>query len=157
MAIGSFNLEIFGNCVAVQAEQDVTTFDMRYAINEKEIRNLVKRLVKNGYTYAGYDAWKDLDNAIMVARIHIDQPTHVNCRCTPSVALKWRHPGQIPEIKKVIFNPPATIVMWEDGTKTVVKCRKGEEYSKEAGLAFCVMKKTYGSKFHRMFKDWCKE
>lgn len=72
-------------------------------------------------------------------------------------SIKWRHPGQIPEIKKVIFNPPATIVMWEDGTKTVVKCRKGEEYSKEAGLAFCVMKKTYGSKFHRMFKDWCKE
>ena len=27
-------------------------------------------------------------------------------------------------IKKVIFNPPATIVFWEDGSKTVVKCRE---------------------------------
>ena len=25
-------------------------------------------------------------------------------------------------IKEVIFNDPATIVYWEDGTKTVVKC-----------------------------------
>lgn len=25
-------------------------------------------------------------------------------------------------IKKVIFNDPATIVLWNDGTKTVVKC-----------------------------------
>ena len=25
-------------------------------------------------------------------------------------------------VSKIIFNPPATIVFWEDGTKTVVKC-----------------------------------
>ena len=25
-------------------------------------------------------------------------------------------------IKNVIFNPPATIVFWKDGTKTIVKC-----------------------------------
>ena len=27
-------------------------------------------------------------------------------------------------IKNVIFNPPATIVFWEDGSKTVVKCQE---------------------------------
>ena len=26
-------------------------------------------------------------------------------------------------IKKVIFNPPATVVYWSDGSKTVVKCQ----------------------------------
>lgn len=31
-----------------------------------------------------------------------------------------------PQIKNVIFNPPATIVFWIDGTKTVVKCQNGE-------------------------------
>ena len=30
----------------------------------------------------------------------------------------------IPDIKKVIFNPPATIVLWADGTKTVVKAQE---------------------------------
>ena len=34
-----------------------------------------------------------------------------------------------PGIKKVIFNDPATIVLWDDGTKTVVKCSEGDTYS----------------------------
>ena len=34
------------------------------------------------------------------------------------------------EIKRVVFNDPATIVFWKDGTKTVVKCSKGDTFSK---------------------------
>lgn len=46
-----------------------------------------------------------------------------------------KHKGNtLPEIKKVIFNPPATIVFWLDGTKTVVKCKEGEEFSEWAEL-----------------------
>ena len=44
-------------------------------------------------------------------------------------------------IEKVIFNPPATIVLWNDGTKTVVKCHVKDRYSKEVGLAMCISKK----------------
>lgn len=33
----------------------------------------------------------------------------------------------------VIFNGPATIVFWNDGTKTVVKCSDGDEYDPESG------------------------
>ncbi len=40
-------------------------------------------------------------------------------------------------IKKVIFNPPATIVFWKDGTKTVVKAR-GEAFDPEKGLAMAI-------------------
>ena len=32
---------------------------------------------------------------------------------------------KLPEIKNVIFNEPATIIIWKDGTKTVVKCQEG--------------------------------
>ena len=72
-----------------------------------------------------------------------------------NVTLPWHHPSN-PEIKKVIFNPPATIVFWKDGSeKTIVKCREGEVYTPEAGLAFCVMKKLYGKDFHKQFKKWC--
>ena len=62
----------------------------------------------------------------------------------------------IPKIKKVIFNDPATIVLWDDGTKTVVKCQNGDEYSKEKGLALCIAKKHLGNKsnFNKEFKRW---
>ena len=56
----------------------------------------------------------------------------------------------IPNVKKVIFNNPATIVFWEDGSKTVVKCSEEfEDYDKEKGLAFCFLKKLYGDKYYQ--------
>ena len=60
-----------------------------------------------------------------------------------------------PAIKKVIFNPPATIVLWKDGTKTVVKCKEGDQFDKWAGLSLCISKKIFGRKFHKVFKEWC--
>lgn len=47
--------------------------------------------------------------------------------------------------KKIIFNPPATIVFWEDGSKTVVKCRKGTEFDPYYGFTCALAKKIYGS------------
>ena len=54
--------------------------------------------------------------------------------------------------KKVIFNDPATIVYWEDGSKTVVKCGPYDIYDREKGFAMCVLKQLYGDKFHAMLK-----
>ena len=68
-----------------------------------------------------------------------------------------RKTNTLPKIKKVIFNDPATIVLWDDGTKTIVKCSLDDTYSKWAGLAFCVCKKLMGDDFHKAFKYWCKE
>ena len=54
--------------------------------------------------------------------------------------------NQAPVLSKPpIFNPPATICYWNDGTKTVVKCQEGDPYSPEAGLALCYMKKILGN------------
>lgn len=62
-------------------------------------------------------------------------------------------------IKKVIFNEPATIVLWEDDTKTVVKCGKNDTYDAEKGLALCIAKKYLGNKsnFNNVFKEWLPE
>ena len=49
---------------------------------------------------------------------------------------------RMPEIEKVIFNDPATIVLWSDGTKTVVKTHD-EPYSKEHGLAMCIARRYF--------------
>ena len=59
-------------------------------------------------------------------------------------------------IKDVIFNNPATIVKWSDGSKTVVKCQQGDIYNPELGLAMCVVKKCCGNKgnFNDVFKKW---
>ena len=63
---------------------------------------------------------------------------------------------RIPEIKNVIFNDPATIVFWEDGTKTVVKCQDGDEFDPEKGLAMAIAKKAYGNKgsYYNKMKKW---
>lgn len=63
------------------------------------------------------------------------------------------------EIKKVIFNDPATIVLWKDGTKTVVKCGKDDVYDEEKGLALCFMKKALRNKgsYNNTFKKYIKE
>lgn len=67
------------------------------------------------------------------------------------------HPGFSPETgagaevepDRIIFNDPATVVFWNDGTKTVVKCTKGDAFSPAAGFALCYMKKTMGEKAYR--------
>lgn len=48
--------------------------------------------------------------------------------------------------KKVIFNNPATIVYWSDGSKTVVKAQEGDGWDEEKGLAMCYIKKFIGLK-----------
>lgn len=65
----------------------------------------------------------------------------------------------IPSIKKVIFNKPATIVFWEDGSKTVVKCQDGDIYDPEKGLAMAISKKALGNQgnYCEVFKKWLPE
>ena len=58
-------------------------------------------------------------------------------------------------ITKVIFNNPATIVFWSDGTKTVVKCDERDEFDPEKGLAMAICKKYFGGGFYNdIFKKW---
>lgn len=47
----------------------------------------------------------------------------------------------MPEVRQVMFNPPATIVHWSDGTKTVARCNEQDTFSEEVGLAMACAKK----------------
>ena len=73
------------------------------------------------------------------------------CKCSLSPVKKTS------PIKKVVFNCPATIVYWTDGTKTVVKV-DGEEFDPEKGLAMAIAKKHLGNKgnYFNEFKKWIK-
>ena len=59
-------------------------------------------------------------------------------------------------IEKVIFNDPATIVFWNNGTKTVVKAQNNEPFDPEKGLAIAISKKFLGNKsnFNNVFKKY---
>lgn len=61
-------------------------------------------------------------------------------------------------IKNVIFNDPATIIFWNDGTKTVVKA-ENEKFDPEKGLAMAISKKVLGNKgnYYETFKKWLPE
>ena len=65
----------------------------------------------------------------------------------------------VPPFKKVIFNDPATIILWEDGTKTVVKAQDKDQFDKEKGLAMAIVKKALGNegRYYEIFKKWLKE
>ena len=56
-------------------------------------------------------------------------------------------------IHKVIFSGPATIVFWNDGSKTVVKCTKGDQLNYEMGIAMCALKKLFGDSYRYFKKD----
>lgn len=83
-------------------------------------------------------------------------------------------------IEKVLFQNPATIVFWSDGTKTVVNCmdnveikkkvvdgkevtirkpKKADTYSKEAGLAMAIVKKWAGNNgnYNNIFREFIPE
>ena len=66
----------------------------------------------------------------------------------------------LPTIKKVIYNNPATIIFWADGTKTVVQCQEGDSYDPEKGLAMAIAKKALGNtsrKLNDVLHKWEKK
>lgn len=61
------------------------------------------------------------------------------------------------QVRNVIFNPPATIVFWEDGMKTVVKCSKDDTYDPERGFELAFLKRVLGGgALRRLIRDWVK-
>ena len=63
---------------------------------------------------------------------------------------------KLPGIEKVISQAPATIVIWDDGSKTVVKCGDHDTYDPEKGLAICIAKKALGNKgsYYNVFRKY---
>jgi len=60
-----------------------------------------------------------------------------------TVTVRLDRQDAVPE--KVIYNDPATIVLWDDGTKTVVKCHPCDAYDPEKGFLLCCAKKLMGN------------
>lgn len=107
------------------------------------------------WEYIGISTYNELDYMLREVRGNlIDNSLVEYCRADVeatkgllnSVYGKPAFRGKEPSIKDGIFNGPATIVLWQDGTKTIVKAQNGEPVDKEKGLAMAIVKKVYGNK-----------
>jgi len=79
---------------------------------------------------------------------YFNRATHALPESTPNCKL--------PIPINIIFNNPATIVYWEDGTKTIVKIMEGDVYDEIIGVAMAYTKKLFGSNtdFKNMVKGF---
>lgn len=117
--------------------------------------NMTKQLMNSRYGLASADirdcfgdsAFDKIYNNIDVSRemqfAYFGKWPGIECKTTARD--KYRGRDKLPEISEVIFNKPATIVKWADGTKTVVKVQGREKYDKEKGLAMAIAKKAMGN------------
>ena len=117
-------------------------FDIKYVIERNQ-----NRLSINGIDVSFTD---DLINESLLFEINLvyKKPIlhHIYANSYLSFSPSETIVYNIPEVKKVIFNDPATIVYWKDGTKTVVKCQKGDVFDSEKGFAMAFLKKCWGNK-----------
>lgn len=117
---------------------------------EEIINSPNQRLIGNpttGYIYLDTD--EVVDRAIVSSAV---KQTLNKCFGTPIKPF-------IPEIKKVHFNNPATVVLWSDGTKTIVRCGDNDIFDPEKGLAIAIAKKSLGNQgnYYNEFKKWLPE
>lgn len=97
------------------------------------------RSVRNHYSVKAYNAPRSAD--LIISSISKIDPSGLNYSRA---------------IDKVIFNDPATIVIWKDGTKTITKCGELDIYDPEKGLAMCFAKKLLGNEgnYYNVFTKW---
>lgn len=75
-----------------------------------------------------------------------DNPLFTTTSIPKSVFKKMPVRSNLPKIKDVRFNGPATIVFWSDDTKTVVKCGEDDVFDPEKGIAMAIARKALGNK-----------
>ena len=68
-----------------------------------------------------------------------------------TIFFNWLLGTKTTNIARVIFNDPATIVFWKDGTKTVVKCHPEDTFNEEIGFMCCYLKRILSSKEYTKF------
>lgn len=59
----------------------------------------------------------------------------------------YKTPNRIPTLKRIIVSKKAgvTVVLWDDGTKTIVKCSEADTYDVYAAYCAAFAKKCYGT------------
>ena len=117
-------------------------FENYYATGVRNAKALLQKEIINTQCNSVYSYYADTDEGIIRKEL-ITTPKVKEVKVEEKLV-----------IKKVIFSDPATIVLWSDGTKTVVKTQKGDPYDPEKGLAMACMKKMLSKKdYHKHLEE----
>lgn len=122
-----------------------------------EIENkLLEELVDAGEPYKGGFVHRGTRNPYMCSANHTILADDILRDLFGSYSKEERMKNKPLTIENVIFNKPATIVFWSDGTKAVVKAQGKARFDKEKGLAMAISKKFLGNKgnYYNEFKKY---
>lgn len=130
-----------------------------YYRKDEEINNLIKCYQDLLSEFSmRIDEEEDTDNSDEYEAI-AKAPIRVIIKAEPRYNKKNEknfEPLYFPEIKNVFFRNPATIVFFEDGSKTTAICGSDDKYDKEVGLTICMLKRALGNQKYRKIMDkWC--
>lgn len=119
----------------------------RFHVGDKVVFDINAYIADTG----GKSMWASDVPTTPMTVAEIDGHTHKMEETMYSFHDRWLRPAKFEfrekglGIERVLFNDPATIVFWTDGTKTVVKCRKGDKFDPEKGIAMACAKKLMGN------------
>lgn len=124
--------------------------------DEKDLEKYLIEKVKKEFALDGHNNHLD---ALLYANHYLEEKEK-NIMPTKSFYenLYFKPSFTISNIKKVIFSDPVTVVIWENGTKTIVRA-ENEPFDPEKGLAMAICKKALGtnkskSNYYDIFKKW---
>lgn len=108
-------------------------------------KKMITQMLKATFEYESDKYYDSIEDMCKHEKLHI-----------PGLNIYGQRWHCVPHVKRVIINNPATIVLWEDGTKTVCKCAKGDTFDAEKGIAMCFLKKMFGnpSQVRKFMKKW---
>ena len=120
-------------CVGYKREERCFTIGKVYDVVDGKITN------DNGFTYRNYNE-SDVDDVIKFL----------------SGWYKFKKVTYDIIISRVIFNDPATIILWSDGTRTIAKTYGDDAFDPEKGFAVACAKKLLGggNVFRMEFAKW---
>ena len=126
------------------------------AVNKTDI-NIYHSTLSPKHYLVEWDKVRSLTEAAVPILSDVKMQIEVEKYCDEDIKqVRNLYYGLSLSIKDVIFNPPATIVFWMDGTKTVVKDQGEVFYDPEKGMAMAVAKKAFGNKgnYYNQFKKY---
>lgn len=125
------------------------------------IRETLDTIIKHAYETLcikkeNKNMFTDIDLAMIKYLLNDD---YVTRKMYENTVKETPRTSTLPAMKKVYFNDPATVILWADGTKTVVKCSENDIYDPEKGLAIAITKKALGNKgnYYETIKKWLPE
>ncbi len=125
-----------------------------------KITNECGHTYNNNVTVIGFLPTSTAATQTIAKAILVEKESPMKSVKTPPIPVNIPRSRKAPRmadlVKNILFNGPATIVFWTDGTKTMVKCHEEDVYDKSKAIALCFMKKMFGntSEFNEVLRKY---